>query len=245
MAGTFVKGALIQFMDVFGVPLPNVVVFQFNPESMTHAWTQAEAASTGAPTGGTPRAGGPANPLAVKSLPGETFTFQVLMDANEDIADENPVSGTLAQVSGVYSRIAAIEMLQYPVPADAGDGLVGSVSAGAAGVSVGGAAGGTSRPVPQSQVPTVLFVWGPGRIVPVRVTSLSITERQHDALLNPLQVSADLSVRVLTPEELRWVSGPLASIARGAYEYSQGLRKVLAVANLGNAAESIIGMLPV
>jgi hypothetical protein len=101
------------------------------------------------------------------------------------------------------------------------------------------------RPVPQSQVPTVLFVWGPGRIVPVRVTALSITERMYDALLNPTHAEVTVTVRVLTPDELDFVSGPLASIAKGAFEYSQGLRQALALANLGNAAESIVGMLPI
>ena len=95
------------------------------------------------------------------------------------------------------------------------------------------------------QVPTVLFVWGPGRIVPVRVTSLTITEKFYDALLNPTYAEATLGLRVLTPEELLYVNGPLKEIAKGAYTYSQGLRQVLALANLANAAESIIGMLPI
>ena len=34
------------------------------------------------------------------------------------------------------------------------------------------------------------------------------------------------------------------TIAEAAYNYSQGLRQVQAVANLGNAAASIVGMLP-
>ena len=41
------------------------------------------------------------------------------------------------------------------------------------------------------------------------------------------------------------VEGPLAEIARFAYDYSQKLRESLAIANLANSAESIIGMLPV
>jgi hypothetical protein len=49
---------------------------------------------------------------------------------------------------------------------------------------------------------------------------------------------------VLTPEELNFVSGPLAEVAKGAYVFSQGLRQTLAIANLANSAESIIGMLP-
>jgi hypothetical protein len=239
MAGTFLRGAFVEFMPAFGIPLPNVIVFQFNPETMTHAWTAAEAAPAPA-TGKT-------NPLAVKGLPGESFTFTLLLDAGEPIADGEPVSGALAQVSGVYTRLAALEMLQYPVAADATAGLTGSVSVSAGGIGVSASAGGAAvdRPVPESQVPTVLFVWGPGRIVPVRVTALSITERMYDALLNPTHAEVTVTVRVLTPDELKYVSGPLATIAKGAFEYSQGLRQALALANLGNAAESIVGMLPI
>ncbi|HEX2047672.1 MAG TPA: hypothetical protein VHF27_07905 [Acidimicrobiales bacterium] len=244
MANKFIRGALIQFMDAFGLPVPNVIVFQLNPETMTHTWTQPEAPAT--------PAGGPAgrvNPLAVRSLPGETFSFTLVMDSNESIADDEAVAGSLATVSGVYSRLAALEMLQYPVPS-AGGGLLGSVSVsvgpgGVAGAVGGGAAAEASRPVPASQVPTVLFVWGPGRVVPVRVTALTVTETLYDALLNPTHAEATVTLRVLTPEELVFVTGPLATVAKGAYAYSHGLRQVLALANLGNATESIIGMLPI
>jgi hypothetical protein len=237
------KGALVEFMDTFLVPLPNVVVFQFNPETMTHAWTEPQAAG-GAGTA----PGGKSNPLAVSGVPGETFSFSLALDAADMIADGGPVSAGLAELSGVYSRLAALEMLQYPVAAPTGGGLLGSVSAsiGPGGVSIGAAAGGAAakRPVPQSQVPTVLFVWGPGRIVPVRVTALSVTEKLYDSLLNPTHADASITLRVLTPDELEYVTGPLKDIAKVAYKYSQGLRQVLAVANLGNAAESIVGMLP-
>ena len=57
------KGALIEFMPTFLIPLPNVIVFQYNPESMTHTWTQPEAA----PSSGTTTN----NPMAVKGMPGE------------------------------------------------------------------------------------------------------------------------------------------------------------------------------
>lgn len=239
MDGPLLKGAFVEFMDTFLVPLPNVVVFQFNPETMTHGWTQPEAA----PSSGT----GKSNPLAVRGVPGETFQFELLLDAGDTIADGGPVGAALAEASGVYSRLAAIEMLQYPVAAPAGGGLLGSVSAavgGAVGGALGGAAAATTRPIPQSQVPTVLFVWGPGRIVPVRVTSLSVTEKLYDALLNPIQATANITVRVLTPDELEYVTGPLKDIAKAVYTYTQDLRQVLALANLGNAAESIVGMLP-
>jgi hypothetical protein len=94
-------------------------------------------------------------------------------------------------------------------------------------------------------LPAVLFVWGPGRIVPVKVTSLAITETLYDPMfLHPTHAEARIGVQVLTPRELQHVSGPLAGVSRIAYRYSQGLREGLAAANLANAAESAIGMLP-
>jgi hypothetical protein len=237
MAGTFIRGALVEFMPTFLIPLPNIIIFQFNPETMTHSWTQPESVPV------SQGAGGNSNPLAVRGVPGESFSFTLVMDTVDMIADGSPVAEGLATVSGIYSRLAALEMLQYPVPA--GDsGLVGQVSAAAGALAGAAAATAPDRSVPAMQVPTVLFVWGPGRIVPVRVTNLSITEKLYDGLLNPIHAEATISLRVLTPDELAYVTGPLADVAKIAYKYSQGLREVLAIANLANAAESAIGMLP-
>jgi len=223
MASKFIRGALIEFMPTFLIPLPNVIVFQFNPETIRHSWTQAAAA------GGTG-----SNPLAVRGMPGESFSFTLAMDANDGVAEGNPI----AIATGIYSRLAALEMLLYPTGAGALSGASALV-----GAATGGASAATEVPV--SQVPTTLFIWGPGRIVPVRVTGLSITEKLYDPFLNPTHAEAQLDLKVLTPDELAVVTGPLAEVAKAAYAYSQGLRQVLALANLANAAESIIGMIPV
>ena len=241
MAGKFLRGALVEFMDTFLVPLPNVIIFQFNPETITHTWTPAQAASKG---------GANDNPLAVRGTPGESFSFALAMDANDMLADGSKIAQGIAEASGIYTRLAALEMLLYPTSTTGGDNLVGSVSAaaGSASASLGGAGdtSGVQRPVPSSQLPTVLFVWGPGRILPVKVTSLSITEKLYDSLLlNPIHAEAQIGLQVLTPEELEFVTGPLSDIANVAYTYSQGLRQALAILNLENSVESIIGMLPV
>ncbi|MCC6393697.1 MAG: hypothetical protein IT167_24075 [Bryobacterales bacterium] len=228
MPGKFMHGALVRFMPTFLVPLPNVIVFQYNPETITHNWTQP------------PSAGERTNPLAVRGMPGESFSMSIAMDASDMIADGSPVAEGIATVSGIYTRLAALEMLLYPT-GSAEAGLLGSVSA-----SVGGGGSSASSSVPQSQVPVVLFVWGPGRIVPVRVTTLNITEKLYDTLLNPTHADATLGLTVLTPEELAALGDdPLKEVAKAAYVYSQGLRQALAVANLANSVESIIGMLPI
>lgn len=237
MTGKYIRGALVEFKPTFLIPLPNVIVFQYNPETMTHNWTPSETV---------PPANEEANPLIVRNVPGQSFSFTLMLDASDDIIDGNPVSSKVAEVSGVYARLAALELLLFPVPADASN-LVGSVSVsvGAGGVSVGASGGGgTPTAVPQSQVPTVLFVYGPGRILPVRVTSLVTTEKLYDDKLNPIRVEVQMTLKVLTPNELKFVTGPLRELAQGAFDYSQKLREVLAIANLANTADSIVGLLP-
>lgn len=235
MAGQYLRGALIEFTESFPIPVPNVILFQYNPETMTHTWTPAKTGGVSAP------GESPSNPLAITGPPEESFSFNLAMDADDTIADGSPVTAGLATVSGVYPRIAALEMLLFPT-APPGGGLIGSVSS-ALGLS-GSAPPATS--VPASQLPTVLFIWGPGRIAPVRVTALTITEKIYDGtLLIPTHAEAEISLKVLTPPELQYVDGPLGTLANAAASYTAGVREALAIANLANSVESIIGMLPV
>jgi len=242
MAGKFLRGAFVEMMPTFLVPIPNIIIFQYNPETITHTWTPAQKQT--APASGDTAA--KPNPLAVMGNPGESFSFTLAMDATDMLADGSPVAQGIAKVSGIYTRIAALEMLLYPT--GGGGDLLGSlsVSVGAGGISFGGAAAGVKRNIPPAVLPTVLFVWGPGRILPVKVKSLSITEKLYDeVLLNPTHAEAQIGLDVLTPEELNAVSGIFGDIAKGAYTYSQALRQALAIANLANSVESAIGMLPI
>ena len=91
MSGVLQKGALVSFSPTFvPFPVPNVIIFQYNPETMTHTWTQPEPAPPSATATG-PAEG--SNPLAVKGLPGESFSFTIAMDANEEIAEGSPPDG--------------------------------------------------------------------------------------------------------------------------------------------------------
>ena len=47
-----------------------------------------------------------------------------------------------------------------------------------------------------------LFVWSKTRIVPVRVTDLSITEEAFDTALNPTRAKVSLGLRVLNVNDL-------------------------------------------
>jgi hypothetical protein len=169
-----------------------------------------------------------------------------MLDSDEQISDvsTDPVGAALATVSGVYTRLAALELLQFPSP-PADSGLVGGVSAAASAATQGASASdSSSQAVPVSQVPVVLFIWGPMRIVPVRVTAFSVNEKLFDGLLNPTHAEATITLSVLTPQDLADVPSPMGGIATAAYNYTQGLRQTQAIANLAESAAGIIGMLP-
>jgi hypothetical protein len=66
----------------------------------------------------------------------------------------------------------------------------------------------------------------------VTISSLSIVETQYDTRLNPVRAEVTVSVQVLTPSQL-----PDSAIARGAYEYSVGVKRAMAALNVANAVD--------
>ncbi len=53
-----------------------------------------------------------------------------------------------------------------------------------------------------AEAPLSLFIWSATRIIPVRLTELSITEEAFDAALNPIRAKISLGMRVLTVNDL-------------------------------------------
>jgi hypothetical protein len=236
MSGPLAKGALVRY-DPGWPPAPVITVFQYNPENMAHGWTQPEPPGKSGVESG--------NPMAVPGFPGESFDFTIYLNADDDITSGIPVLQQVAQRAGLAARLAALELLMYPVDStgtsSSGSGqLLGTVSSGLGSAS-------TSWEVANSAVPVVLFYWNANRVVPVRVTTLSISETLYDADLNPRQAQAQIGLRVLTPEELA-AADPTpttaADLAVVAYNKTLATRRLLAAANAAGLASSIISQLP-
>jgi hypothetical protein len=175
--------------------------------------------------------------------PPETFTLALELDAADAL--EKPESHPVAFISGVADRIAAMEMLLYPQGDSLLGGLMGSISGalGGASASVGG--GSAVQPVPRGTVPVVLFVWGPGRIVPVRLTSFSVEEQAYSPLLYPIRAKVSIGLKILTPRDFPTENRKLSEdLAITAFKFTRKQKEVLAAANLANSVESILGMLP-
>jgi hypothetical protein len=104
--------------------------------------------------------------------------------------------------------------------------------------------------VPRRDVPIVLFFWGPGRIVPVRITQFSVEEQQYSPLLYPIRAKVNIGLKVLDANHLENIAGDtsqtaIVEVAKACYKFTQAQKEALALANLANSVESIIGMLPI
>lgn len=198
------KGALIG-VDIFN-PLASVVVFQYNPDTMTRRLEPRGMAGEGE-RGEAFRLAGP---------PKETITLAIEMDATDQLADSNP----LALASGITPTLAALEMMLYPKSALVIANTILSAL-------------GTVEILP-AEGSMILFVWGPTRVLPVRLASLSIVEEAYDTLLNPTRAKVDLTLNVLSYNDLK-----MTSPGNALFLVHQITKEVLATTNLFNSAQSV------
>jgi hypothetical protein len=86
---------------------------------------------------------------------------------------------------------------------------------------------------PERRLPLVLFFWGPSRIVPVKLTTLTIEETLFDTRLNPVRATVGVSLDIITSDRLEKSD----DFARGVYKYTRGVKEVMAALNTLNAVE--------
>jgi len=226
------KGALIRFSAATLIPVPNVIVFQYNPESMTRTlkpWAPPVAATETDECGKKKKKA--VSALAQPFDPEESLSLKLELDATDAL--EEPDRHQVAVLTGVADRLAAIEMLLYPT-ADKGGTLL---------KAIGSLVGAKVDVVPRKTVPVVLFFWGPGRIVPVRVTSLSVDEKAYSPTLYPLRAEATLGLEIIDPVELANDQSAAGKLAMACYVYTRAQKEGLALANAANSFESL-GLLP-
>ncbi len=202
------KGAIVG-IDILN-PLASIIIFQYNPDTMTRTLTPQTAGGQGADR---------SEALRLKGAPQEAITLSVEIDATDQLADGNPIAGTM----GIYPQLAALEMLVYPKSALV---IANTILLAA----------GTIEIIPPA-APLTLFIWGPQRILPVRLTTFSITEEAYDPLLNPIRARVQLGMRVLSYNDL-----PVTHPGYSLFLAHQITKEVMAVVgSAGNVAGGISG----
>lgn len=170
------KGALISAPTLGSLPV--VIPFQYNPETLSR--TVTANSSVGATS--------TAEVLRLKGPPTERIQLEIQLDA----ADQLDAGSTTAANLGISPMLAALEVLLYPLSARM---IANEVMARLGAVEI---------IAPKS--PLCLFAWGPYRILPVRISELTIAEEAFDANLNPIRAHVSLAMQVLNYQDLGLMS---------------------------------------
>ena len=169
------KGGLVQ-IDPDTSKVLRVIALQFNPDSLSRSVQLQSTGETGDRT----------EALRLKGAGVETIKLEAEIDAT-DYTDD-PDSNRTAIELGIHPQLAALEELVQPRADDlqANDALANA---------------GVLEVLPLES-PLTLFVWSKQRVVPVRVTEVSVTEEAFDIALNPIRAKVNLGLRVLSVDDL-------------------------------------------
>jgi hypothetical protein len=195
------RGGIVLLDPTSGAVL-RVISLQYNPDTMTRSF---QIKGVGAESGDRSEA------LRLKGPPVET----IKVDAEIDATDQLEVADSQTTRVGLHPILSALEVIVYPASA--------TLQRNNTTASVG------TLEIIAAEAALTVFVFGPQRIAPVRITEFSITEEAFDTSLNPIRAKVSLGMRVLTIDDV------------GFAERSGGLFMTYLQAKEQLAARSIAG----
>lgn len=153
----------------------NTIAFQYNPTTLRRT---LQSNTVGGAEGDRAEA------VRFVGAAVETITLDAQFDATDglDAGDATAIS------MGIYPTLSALALLAYPTTQ--------AVQAAQQLLQQG------QVEVMPALAPNVLLVWGKRRVLPVRVTQMSIIEQFFDSNLNPIQATVSLTLRVMTYSDL-------------------------------------------
>ncbi|MFG2290017.1 hypothetical protein ACGFOU_28575 [Streptomyces sp. NPDC048595] len=156
-----------------------IIVLQFNPDTLERSVSPQAAGGEGGGGGGD--SGGDRNEaLRLKGPAQETWKFTAEIDATDQL--------DVAAPDGIHPQLAVLEMLVQPTTAQL---------RAASHLSKKG-----TIEISPIEMPLTLFTWGSKRVMPVRLTELSVNESAFDVNLNPIRASLSIGMKILTVSDL-------------------------------------------
>jgi hypothetical protein len=174
-APKLLKGGLV-LLDPETGAVRQVIALQYNPETLTRSF-QIQAVGESADR---------SQALRIKAPAVESCKLDIVLDAADALEFPDQNADTVR--FGLQPQLAVLEGLVNPASArlQSNNSMAGS---------------GVLEILPMEQ-PLTLFVWSRTRVVPVRVTELSITEENFGPDLNPIRAKVSLGLRVLSVNDL-------------------------------------------
>ncbi|MET9685636.1 hypothetical protein [Streptomyces coeruleorubidus] len=157
-----------------------IIVLQFNPDTLERSLSPQSAGGSGDSGGGGSGNGDRNEALRLKGPAQETWKFTAEIDATDQFE--------IAAPDGIHPQLAVLEMLVQPTSAQLRE---------ASRLSKKG-----TIEISPIEMPLTLFTWGSKRVMPVRLTELSINESAFDVNLNPIRASLSIGLKVLTVSDL-------------------------------------------
>lgn len=149
-----------------------VIVMQFNADSLERTLTPQAVQDQ--------QQGDRTEALRLVGPAVESWKVEVDIDATDQLGTPMP--------NGIHPQLAALEVLIQPPSA--------RIRANQALANAG------TLEITPVEAPLALFVWGSKRVMPVRLTDLTITETMFDVDLNPVRATVSMGLRVLTTSDL-------------------------------------------
>jgi hypothetical protein len=202
------KGALLVYeSNEPNAPLAKRIDFTYNPEQLRRTVATRTPQPQVAPRGGAAQ-----DVLRVAGPPVETITLTIILDAADQLAEAG--SSDPVVENGLHPTLATLELLLYPSTARVSE-IERQAAEGAVQVS-------------EASTPLVLLGWGSSRVVPVQITSMTVTEEHFDPQLNPIRARVEVGLRVLT-----YIEFPQDTGARRAFIAHQQKKEELAELGAG------------
>ncbi|MER7082371.1 hypothetical protein [Saccharopolyspora kobensis] len=157
-----------------------IIVLQFNPDALERSVSPQAAGGEGDGGGGGSGSGDKNEALRLKGPAQETWKITAELDATDQL--------DVAAPHGIHPQLATLEMLVQPTTAKLRE---------ATRLSKNGAI-----EISPIEMPLTLFTWGSKRVVPVKLTEMSVNESAFDVDLNPIRASLSLGMKLLTVSDL-------------------------------------------
>ena len=168
-----IKGGIV-LVEPESARVERVISLQYNPETLTRTLQPKTLGE-----------GDRSEPLRLTGPAAETLSLEAEIDAADQLETPRDHANTVQY--GIQPQLALLEALVHPTSRQ----LLDNSSLADAG---------TLEIAPMESL-LALFVWSKSRVVPVQVSSFSITEEAFDPALNPIRAKVSLSLKVLTVDD--------------------------------------------
>ncbi|MDT0485868.1 MULTISPECIES: hypothetical protein [Streptomyces] len=174
-----IRSGLVVVNPDTGTP-QRVIVLQFNPDTLERTVAPQSAGDSGDGGSGGTGSGDRNEALRLKGPAQESWKFTAEIDATDQFE--------IAAPDGIYPQLATLEMLVQPTTEQL---------RAASRLSQKG-----TIEISPIEMPLTLFTWGSKRVMPVRLTELSVNESAFDVNLNPIRASLGIGMKILTVSDL-------------------------------------------